>query len=69
MMENEKKPISELPLLAQKLLDNHSECLKEISDLSVSSSKTSKNNVLPVTWHGPEPGIGLRNSAVISNSI
>ena len=30
------------------------------------ASKTDKNNVLPVTWHGPEPGIGLRNSAELS---
>jgi len=41
-------------------------CLQELSDLSVTTSKTNKNNVLPVTWHGPEPGIGLRNSAALS---
>ena len=58
LMENEKLAISELPKLAQTLLVNHSECLQEIADLSVGTSKTSENNVLPVTWHGPEPGIG-----------
>ena len=66
LMENEKLAISELPKLAQTLLVNHSECLQEIADLSIGTSKTNENNVLPVTWHGPEPGIGLRNSAALS---
>lgn len=66
LMENEKKPLSALPHEVQNLLKNHSECLQELSDLSISTTKTSKNNVLPVTWHGPEPGIGLRSSAELS---
>ncbi len=66
LMENEKLPVDKLPKLAQPLLKDHIACLQELSDLSVSTSKTSKNNVLPVTWHGPEPGIGLRNSAELS---
>lgn len=66
LMENEKLPIEKLPKQAQPLLKNHVACLQELKDLSVSTSKTSKNNVLPVTWHGPEPGIGLRNSAELS---
>ncbi len=66
LMENEKLPVNKLPKLAQPLLKDHIACLQELSDLSVSTSKASKNNVLPVTWHGPEPGIGLRNSAELS---
>ena len=66
LMENEKLPINQLPKLAQPLLNDHTKCLQELTDLSVSTSKTSNNNVLPVTWHGPEPGIGLRNSAALS---
>ena len=66
LMENEKLPIDKLPILAQTLLKDHTSCLQELSDLSESTAKTSKNNVLPVTWHGPEPGIGLRNSAELS---
>ena len=66
LMENEKLPINQLPKLAQILLKDHNSCLEELSSLSVGPSKTSKNNVLPVTWHGPEPGIGLRNSAELS---
>ncbi|WCC48194.1 SDR family NAD(P)-dependent oxidoreductase [Tenacibaculum finnmarkense] len=66
LMENEKLPVDKLPKLAQKLLSDHVGCLEELSSLSVPTDKTSKNNVLPVTWHGPEPGIGLRNSAALS---
>ena len=66
LMENEKLPVNQLPKLAQNLLKDHTNCLQELSDLSIGTSKTSKNNVLPVTWHGPEPGIGLRNSAALS---
>ncbi|MFC2109997.1 SDR family NAD(P)-dependent oxidoreductase [Bacteroidota bacterium] len=66
LMENEKLPVEKLPKLAQELLKDHSSCLQELADLSTATAKTSKNNVLPVTWHGPEPGIGLRNSAELS---
>ena len=65
-MKNEKLPIDQLPILAQNLLKDHKSCLEELSNLSIGVSKTNKNNVLPVTWHGPEPGIGLRNSAELS---
>jgi len=66
LMENEKLPIDKLPKLAQTLLQDHESCLEELLKLSVGSSKTDNNNVLPVTWHGPEPGVGLRNSAELS---
>lgn len=66
LMENEKLPKAQLPVRAQELLKSHFECLQELTDLSVPTSKTNKNNVLPVTWHGPEPGIGLRSSAALS---
>ena len=66
LMKNEKLPIDQLPILAQNLLKDHKGCLEELSNLSIGVSKTNKNNILPVTWHGPEPGIGLRNSAELS---
>jgi NAD(P)-dependent dehydrogenase (short-subunit alcohol dehydrogenase family) len=66
LMENEKLPINQLPKLAKTLLKDHVSCLEELSNLSAGSLKTSENNSLPVTWHGPEPGIGLRNSAELS---
>jgi NAD(P)-dependent dehydrogenase (short-subunit alcohol dehydrogenase family) len=66
LMANEILEVNQLPKGAQHLLRNHADCLQELQDLSISTTKTSKNNVLPVTWHGPEPGIGLRSSAKLS---
>ena len=66
LMANEKKPMSDLPRRAQHLLRSHESCLQELVDLSIPALKTAKNDMLPVTWHGPEPGIGLRSSAELS---
>tara|TARA_B100000787_G_C16199309_1_gene303746 strand:+ start:19540 stop:21102 length:1563 start_codon:yes stop_codon:yes gene_type:complete len=66
LMENENLFLNQLPKLAQPLLKNHFNCLQELSDINIGNSKTNKNNMLPVSWHGPEPGIGLRNSAALS---
>ena len=66
LMEKEKLPIDQLPKAAQIVLKNHSNCLQELTEISTGALKTNKNNVLPVSWHGPEPGIGLRNSAALS---
>jgi hypothetical protein len=41
LMENEKRPISELPLRAQELLRSHESCLQELLDLSIPTSKTA----------------------------
>lgn len=66
LMENEKLAVTDLPERAQSLLRNHIDCLQELSALSASTSKQGVNNTLPVTWHGSEPGIGLRSSAALS---
>jgi len=63
LMPNEEKPISELPKYAADLLKDHQACLQE---LQVLTSTASSNQNMPVTWHGPEPGIGLRASAKLS---
>jgi NAD(P)-dependent dehydrogenase (short-subunit alcohol dehydrogenase family) len=63
MMENEESSIAELPERVQELLLDHSNCLDE---LKVLTSGVSSNQNMPVTWHGPEPGIGLRASAKLS---
>lgn len=63
LMENEESPISSLPKQAQELLLDHTSCLDE---LKVLTSGASSNQNMPVTWHGPEPGIGLRASAKLS---
>jgi NAD(P)-dependent dehydrogenase (short-subunit alcohol dehydrogenase family) len=45
------------------VLNDHRECIDE---LKAFSTKATSNQNMPVTWHGPEPGIGLRASAKLS---
>ncbi|MDL5514253.1 SDR family oxidoreductase [Arenibacter sp. M-2] len=63
LMSNEESPISLLPPNAQKVLSDHTACLLELKELS---SGASPNQNTPVTWHGPEAGIGIRASAKLS---
>lgn len=63
LIENEERPISSLPKFAQMVLGDHQECIDELKRFSNSASP---NQNMPVTWHGPEPGIGLRASAKLS---
>ena len=63
LMEYEETPISSLPEFAQELLKDHQGCIDELQSLSV---KTADQKNLPVTWHGSQPGIGLRASAKLS---
>lgn len=63
MMENEELPISAFTHDVQSLLQDHLNCLEELKVLTIGASS---NQNMPVTWHGPEPGIGLRASAKLS---
>ena len=63
LMENEECTIVSLPKYAQDLLQDHTDCLQE---LKVLTAGVSSNQNMPVTWHGPEPGIGLSASAKLS---
>lgn len=63
LMENEEREFSSLPKFTQMVLSDHESCLEELKTFS---SKASPNQNMPVTWHGPEPGIGLRASAQLS---
>lgn len=65
LMENEEQPISSLPPFTQELLKDHDACIQEISALAVDTDNR-QNSRLPVTWQSPEPGIGLRASAKLS---
>lgn len=65
MIEKEDTPIEKLPPYVQDLLKDHSDCLNELKSLT-SSVLNNQNNNLPVNWHGPEPGVGLRSSAKLS---
>jgi NAD(P)-dependent dehydrogenase (short-subunit alcohol dehydrogenase family)/Asp-tRNA(Asn)/Glu-tRNA(Gln) amidotransferase C subunit len=63
LMEKEEAPISELPDYVNHLLSDHHSCIDELKGLS---KKTADQKNLPVSWHGEEPGIGLRSSAKLS---
>lgn len=65
LMAIEEKPIEKLPQFAQDLLKDHKFCLQELDELTTNAAD-QKNNTLPVSWHGPEPGIGIRSSAKLS---
>tara|TARA_R110000868_G_scaffold257575_1_gene514741 strand:- start:10062 stop:11612 length:1551 start_codon:yes stop_codon:yes gene_type:complete len=63
LMSNEESPIGLLPADAQKVLSDHTSCLQELKELTTGASP---NQNMPVTWHGPEAGIGIRASAKLS---
>lgn len=63
LMANEERSVESLPKSAQDLLSDHTDCLFELKALTTGASP---NKNMPVTWHGPEPGIGLRASAKLS---
>ncbi|MEJ1221863.1 SDR family NAD(P)-dependent oxidoreductase [Sediminicola sp. 1XM1-17] len=63
LMLNEERDRNTLPKMARELLSDHEGCLQELKKLT---SSASPNQNMPVTWHGPEPGIGLRASAQLS---
>ena len=65
LMEKEELPVESLPQFAQDLLQDHKNCLQELK-IFTSATLNNQNNTLPVTWHGPEPGIGMRASAKLS---
>jgi len=64
MMHFEELPVDKLPVLAQELLKDHHDCLLELKQLNGTVVANHKN--IPVTWHGAEPGVGLRASAKLS---
>jgi len=65
LMANETMDLALLPKSAKDLLADHYSCLQELKSLGTESAN-NPNNTLAVTWHGPEPGIGLRSSAQLS---
>ena len=65
LMINEEIPFESLPKFAKEVLSDHNYCLQELKSLGIGAS-SEENNALPVTWHAPEPGIGIRASAKLS---
>lgn len=64
LMENEKLALSDLPIETQQLLQNHEQCKQEL--VSYSNSNLHAPDALTISWAGKAPGIGLRESAALS---
>ena len=64
MMENEIKPISDFSDSVQMLLHNFEGCNQKINSLS--TAVKDGESTLPVNWNTKMPGIGLRESAKLS---
>ncbi len=64
LMDNEKQSFSGLSKEAQLLLADHEECKKQIQ--AFYQNGNVQNSDLPVAWHDQNPGIGLRESARLS---
>lgn len=65
LIENEETPINKLPDHVAVLLSDHEQCVNELKHVSLDINK-NKNNTLAVNWHAPEPGVGIRASAKLS---
>lgn len=64
LMANEDKGLNALSEEAAKLLAGHEQCKKQIKTLY--GDRDGKGASLPVAWHNQSPGIGLRESARLS---
>ena len=65
MMTKEEMPFENHPQFVKDLLHDHINCLQELKTLTADIGSNPNKN-LPVTWHGSEPGIGIRASAKLS---
>lgn len=65
MLENERRPFSDLPPEAKQLLNSFENCTRELNMLCA-TTQTAGDSALPVAWHGQGPGVGLRASAELS---
>lgn len=65
LMPNEERSVDSLPAAVKTVLSDHLHVIDELKNIATSTNP-NPNNALPVTWHGPEPGVGLRASAQLS---
>lgn len=63
LMENEEKNFHHLEEKAQHLLLKHQACINE---LTIHDQDLTQSKNVPVRWHDPNPGIGIRASAKLS---
>ena len=64
LMENERIPFDDLPENARKLMANFSKCSEKLN--SIAAPDTENGKALSVSWEGKLPGIGIRESAELS---
>jgi hypothetical protein len=64
LMHNEAKALNELPEKVQKLMMRYQICTNQLN--SFARPTLESGSALPVTWHGKRPGIGLIESARLS---
>jgi len=64
LMENEEQPIHNLDENAQQLMKNYIGCIDKLNSIAMTDNVS--NETLPVNWSGKMPGIGLRQSAQLS---
>lgn len=64
LMENEAKSIQDLPIETQCLLADFRKCTDQLT--SYSQKQLAASASLPVAWNVRQPGIGLRESAKLS---
>lgn len=65
MMPKEEMAFEDHPLFVRNLLQDHYNCLQDLKALTDEMGSNPNKNI-PVTWHGKEPGIGIRASAKLS---
>jgi NAD(P)-dependent dehydrogenase (short-subunit alcohol dehydrogenase family) len=64
LMDKERTALNELPENAHRLLNNYQICTDKLT--SIAAPNLDSGPALPVSWHGNQPGIGLRESAQLS---
>ncbi len=64
LMEMENLPFEKHTEKVKQILAGHKNCAQELSGFA--NRTDDNNNSLAVTWHGTEPGIGIRASAQLS---
>jgi len=64
LIENEMKPSTDFSQEVQELLSNHELCKNKLNSLNHPATDDSKS--MPVSWHGKGAGVGIRESAQLS---
>lgn len=62
LMDEEQRPFEQLSANVQKILGSHEKCKLQLNSLC----DPAQDSNLPVSWHHRGPGIGLRQSAKLS---